>query len=86
MAVYFRERLEGLKRNHSIIREIRGRGLMIGVELSIEGVDIVKRCMEQGLLLNCTGGTVLRFVPPLIVTKGDVDRAVAILDGVMRDL
>ena len=59
---------------------------MIGVELSIEGADIVKECMERGLLMNCTGGTILRFVPPLIITRGDVDRAVAILDGVMRDL
>jgi acetylornithine/N-succinyldiaminopimelate aminotransferase len=86
MGAYFRRRLEELKRNHPIIREVRGRGLMIGVELSIEGADIVKRCMEAGLLLNCTCGNILRFVPPLIITREDVDRAVAILDGVMRDL
>ena len=86
MGAYLRERLEDLKGTHTVIREIRGRGLMVGVELSIEGADIVKGCMEQGLLMNCTGGTILRFVPPLIVTKEDVDRAVAILDGVMRDL
>ncbi len=86
MATYLRERLDELKGKHPIVREIRGRGLMIGVELSIDGADIVKGCMERGLLLNCTGGTILRFVPPLIITKGDVDRAVTILDGVMRDL
>ena len=84
--VYFRERLEGLKRDHPIIREVRGRGLMIGVELSIEGADIVKRCMQRGLLLNCTCGNVLRFVPPLIIGRSDVDCAIAILDEVMRDL
>jgi len=83
---YFREKLEGLKEEHAVIKEVRGRGLMIGVELSIEGADIVKGCMERGLLLNCTSDTVLRFVPPLIITKGDVDCAVAVLDGVMRDL
>ena len=86
MGVYFRERLEGLKGDHPIIREVRGRGLMIGVELSIEGADIVKGCMERGLLLNCTCGNVLRFVPPLIIGREDVDRAVAILDEVMGDL
>ena len=86
MGVYFRERLEGLKRDHPIIREVRGKGLMIGVELSIEGADIVKRCMERGLLLNCTCGNVLRFVPPLIIGRSDVDCAIAILDEVMRDL
>ena len=86
VGAYFLERLEEMKRTYSAIREVRGRGLMIGVELSIEGADIVKGCMEQGLLLNCTCGNILRFVPPLIITKGDVDRAIAILDGVMRDL
>ncbi|MDD5724196.1 MAG: acetylornithine transaminase [Syntrophales bacterium] len=86
VGAYFRDRLEGLKREHSIVREIRGRGLMIGVELSIEGADIVKGCMERGLLLNCTCGNILRFVPPLIITKGDVDQAVAILGGVMQEL
>jgi acetylornithine/succinyldiaminopimelate/putrescine aminotransferase len=86
MGVYFRERLEGLKGDRPIIREVRGRGLMIGVELSIEGADIVKGCMERGLLLNCTCGNVLRFVPPLIIGREDVDRAVAILDEVMGDL
>lgn len=86
VGTYFCERLEELKGKHAVVREVRGRGLMIGVELSIEGADIVKGCMERGLLLNCTCGTILRFVPPLIITKEDVDRAVAILDGVMRDV
>ncbi len=86
MGMYFRERLEGLKGEFSCVREVRGRGLMLGVELSIEGADIVKGCMERGLLLNCTCGNVLRFVPPLIITKGDIDHAVDILYEVMRNL
>jgi len=59
---------------------------MLGMKLSIEGADIVNGCMNKGLLINCTCGNVLRFVPPLIITKGDIDRAVDILDEVMRSL
>jgi len=59
---------------------------MLGVELSMDGADIVNRCMERGLLLNCTCGNVLRFVPPLIIKRGDIDHAVDILDEVMRSL
>jgi len=86
VGAYLFKRLEELKGEHAIVREVRGRGLMIGVELSVEGAGIVRGCMERGLLLNCTCGNVLRFVPPLIITKEDVDRACAVLDGVMRDL
>ncbi len=83
MGIYFRDRLESLKTQFDTVKEVRGRGLMIGVELSVEGADIVKACMEQGLLLNCTGGNVLRFVPPLIITRADVDCAVDILKKAM---
>ncbi|MBW2649927.1 MAG: acetylornithine transaminase [Deltaproteobacteria bacterium] len=86
MGDYFRRKLNELKAEHAFIREVRGRGLMLGVELSMEGVDIVNGCMDRGLLLNCTCGNVLRFVPPLIVTKVDIDHAVDILDEVMRNL
>ncbi len=86
MGIYFREQLDKLKKNYDFIKEIRGRGLMCGMELSIPGADIVRGCMEKGLLINCTCENVLRFVPPLIITKGDVDQAVDILDEVMRNV
>ncbi len=86
MGVYFREKLDELKANHAFIKEVRGRGLMLGMELSIGGADIVNGCMNKGLLMNCTCDNVLRFVPPLIITKEDIDRAVDILDEVMRNL
>ena len=85
MGAYLRTKLEGLKEEHAVIREVRGRGLLIGMELTVEGADIVKGCMEHGLLLNCTCGNIIRFAPPLIITKGDVDQAVAILDEVMGE-
>lgn len=82
---YFRDKLEELKSAHPVIKEIRGRGLIIGMELTVEGTDIVRSCMEKGLLINCTNGNVLRFVPPLTITESDVDQAVEILDGAMGE-
>lgn len=84
MGTYFLEKLYALKTKHAIISDVRGKGLMIACALSIEGADIVKACQEKGLLINCTGGKTLRFVPPLIITKQDIDQAVAILDSVME--
>ncbi len=80
---YFIEKLEKLKSKYPVIKEVRGKGLIVGMELTIEGADIVRKCMDNGLLINCTGGKVLRFVPPLIITEADVDRCVDILEKVM---
>ncbi len=82
---YFRERLEGLKRQYPFVREVRGRGLMVGVELTIPGAPIVRKCLEKGAVINCTHDTVLRFVPPLIVGRSEIDRMVKILDDVFRE-
>ena len=59
---------------------------MVGMELTIPGKDITNRAMADGLLLNCTHDTVLRFLPPYIVTETEVDEAVAILEKVFRSL
>ncbi len=82
---YFLEKLSELKKNHSIIKEVRGKGLEVGMELFVEGEDIVKKCMNKGVLINCICGNVLRFVPPLIITKEDIDRVIVVLDEVMED-
>ena len=82
---YFLKKLHELKNRSSVIKEIRGRGLIIGIEISIDGSPIVNACMDRGLLINCTGGSVLRFVPPLTITEKDVDAAVAILGEVIMD-
>ena len=81
---YFRMKLEELQRQFSFIREVRGRGLMLGVDLAISGKQIVLDAMEQGLLINCTHDTVLRFLPPYIVTEKEIDRAVRILKKVLK--
>src|SRR5579872_5271126 len=81
---YFRMKLEELQKHFSFIQEVRGRGLMIGVELKIPGKQLVLDAMEQGLLMNCTHDTVLRFLPPYIVTEKEIDRGIGILKRVFK--
>ncbi len=76
---YFHVVLNELARKHGFVREVRGFGLMLGVELTIPGKQIVVDAMAAGLLMNCTHETVLRFLPPYIVTEKEVDDAVKIL-------
>ena len=77
--------LQDLKERYAFVKDIRGTGLMCGCELAFEGKAIVERCMEKGVLINCTAGTVLRFLPPLIVTKEETDRMLATLDAVFAE-
>jgi acetylornithine/succinyldiaminopimelate/putrescine aminotransferase len=58
---------------------------MIGVQLTGSGVEIVDKCLERGLRINCTQGTVLRFMPPMIANREQIDDAVDILDGVLSE-
>lgn len=80
---YFQAELRRLGNRFDFITEVRGYGLMVGVQLKIPGKEIVTRAMEQGLLMNCTHDTVLRFLPPYIITETEVDEAIAILDRVL---
>jgi len=79
---YFLSRIKSI--NSRAIKDVRGKGLMIGVELDSKGSDIVKKCMEKGLLINCTNENVLRFLPPLIIDKGLIDDSVEILKEVLE--
>jgi len=78
-------KLEELKDKHAIIDHVRGIGLMIGIQLPSSGVGIADKCLEKGLRINCTSGTVLRFMPPMIATREQVDEAVTILDRVLSE-
>ena len=80
----FRTELSELARHFGFIREVRGYGLMIGVELDVPGKQIVLDAMAEGLLINCTHETVLRFLPPYIVKDAEIDRAVKILRKVLK--
>lgn len=81
---YLFNKLGEMAGRYSFIKEVRGLGLLLGMELVVEGKDVVERCQAKGLLINCVGQNVLRFTPPLNITAGDVDQAVAILDEVLN--
>ncbi|OQY25292.1 MAG: aspartate aminotransferase family protein [Desulfobacteraceae bacterium 4572_35.2] len=83
MGAYLHDKLEQLSQRYSFAGEIRGRGLILGMKLDIPGADIVKEAMAKGLLINCTAGSVLRFVPPLIISRQEIDTAMEILDEVL---
>ena len=81
-SAHFLKKLERLKKKYSFIKDVRGKGLMIGLELNREGKSVVTECLQRGFLINCTNETVLRFIPPLVVTPQEIDRLVEALDEV----
>ena len=83
---YFKAKLEGLKEKYpEKIEQIRVLGLMVGIELKEEGQEIVKKCLEEGVLINCTAGNVLRFLPPLIVKEEEIDYLIEVLDKIFKE-
>lgn len=83
---YLLGELETLGKKYAFVQNVRGIGLMIGMALSIPAADIVKKGHDRGLLLNVTHDTVLRFVPPLVVTKQEINRMIEILDGIFGEV
>ena len=71
------------KKSPDVINCIRHKALMIGVELNIDGNQIVESCLEKGLLINCTQGNILRIMPPITVSKGEINKALKILNEVI---
>ena len=80
MGKLFREGLDKLKEKHPVIREVRGKGLMIGIELKFEVRDILMEGIQKGLLLLYSGRNILRLLPPLVITQDDVTKSLEILD------
>ncbi len=86
MGEYFKGKLEELKDRYPFVKEVRGLGLMVGVELEADGNKVLEECMKEGLILNCIGGKILRILPPYIVTENEIDEAVQILDRVFAKI
>ncbi len=87
MSKHFIGKLEGLKEEFpDLVNEVRGKGLLLGIELTTDVAPIVKACLEKGMLINCTSGSVLRFIPPLIVQKKDIDQLIDVLHGIFLKL
>jgi acetylornithine/N-succinyldiaminopimelate aminotransferase len=82
---YTKSRLEQLKQKHYIIDSVRGVGLMIGVQLNGPGTEIVDKCLNNGLRINCTQGTVIRFMVPMIAKENHIDDAIEIFDTVLSE-
>jgi len=80
MGEYFYSKLLSLKEKHPCIKRVKGKGLILGIEIAFEGAEIVKECVKRGILINCTMGNILRFLPPLIITEKEVDVLIPTLD------
>jgi acetylornithine/LysW-gamma-L-lysine aminotransferase len=85
MGKIFREGLEKLKEKHSIIREIRGKGLMIGVEMKFEVRDILMNLIKEGILMLYSGRNILRILPPLVISEEDITKVLQSLDKVLTE-
>ena len=81
---YLAKGLQALKEQLSLITNVRGLGLLQGVELSIDGKPVVLDCLMRRVIINCTMNHVLRFVPPLIIKTAEIDRLLTILSDVLK--
>lgn len=79
---HFTDRLLGLGKKYDFIKDVRGVGLLVGMELDFDGKEIVTACLKEGFLINCTVEKVLRFMPPLIITEEEIDLLVKTLDNI----
>lgn len=81
---HVRQRLEPLSQQLQAVVEVRGLGLMMGIQLAVPGDQVVEACREQGVLINCTGGSVIRMLPPLIIERDELDQGLDVLIEVLR--
>ena len=83
VGAYFKQRLEEMK-DLPVVKEVRGEGLMLAVELKISGKEIVKQLLQRGFIINCTHDTVLRMLPPFVITEKQIDKFIKALRPVLE--
>ncbi|MBD3184167.1 acetylornithine/succinylornithine family transaminase [Candidatus Poribacteria bacterium] len=83
---YVMDKLKELMGKYPVIKEVRGKGLLIGMELKVEGKGFVMECMKEGLILNCIGSRIIRIAPPLIISEKHVDEALPIMEKNLANL
>ena len=83
---YFKERLVWLKARHDTIVDVRGLGLLLAIKLNINAESLVSRCLQRGFFINCIQEKILRFIPPLIIQKKEIDALIGCLDELLREL
>ena len=82
---YFKAKLETLKDKYDFIEDVRGKGLLLGMKIQKDGASIVNKCLEKGYLINCIQGSILRFIPPLIISENDIDGLIDCLNDVFEN-
>jgi acetylornithine/LysW-gamma-L-lysine aminotransferase len=85
LGTYFKGQLENLQSKHKIMREVRGLGLMLGVEFRFDVLNTILKAMDRGVLILDAGRNVLRFLPPLVIEKEQLDKVVSVLDAVLEE-
>jgi len=71
---------------YDFVTKIKGKGFMVGLELAVPGSEVVEKAFQNGLVINCTSGNVLRFVPPMVITREEIDEFINILDTVFSEM
>jgi len=84
MGEYLRKGLDACKERHRSIKEVRGLGLLQGMELNVDAKAVVADCLTRGVLINSPGERILRFVPPLIISQGEIDRLLDVLSQIFN--
>ncbi len=79
---YFKQRLCVLKEKYDFIEDVRGFGLLLGMKINIEGNSVVDECLQRGFLINCIQGKILRFIPPLVISRKEIDLLIDCLDAI----
>jgi len=83
---FFKAKLQELKSKYSFVVDVRGEGLILGLELTFPCREVVNRCLEAGFIINCTADHVLRFLPPYIITKKEIGRFIKALDRILSEI
>ena len=86
VGAYFKDQLRKLQEKRPLISDVRGQGLLLGMELGVKADKVVSACMQKGFLVNCIQDKILRFAPPLIVKKSEIDALIDCLDMVLAEL
>ncbi len=86
IGLFFKNGLERLKEHYGFIKEVRGLGLILGMEMDVPGAPVVEACMKQGFLINCTQEKILRFLPPLIVGREEIELLIGALDRILGEM
>src|SRR3990172_2204260 len=84
LGAYFKLELEKLQSKHRIVKEVRGLGLMLGMEMKFDVLNTLLKSMDRGVLVLDAGRNVLRFLPPLVISKEQIDKAISVLDSIME--